>query len=334
MKPMNCPGHFLIYASEVRSYRDLPIRFHEQTPLHRNEASGVLVGPHARPPVLAGRCALLRHAGTDRRRSRAADSVSCSASTATSACRSRRSCRRGRRVPGRGRDLGLMPRRSSRRRSSARACRTPQREGRRVLRPEDRLRRHRRDRPEVAVRDDSARLQAAGELRPEIHRRRQRRASAGRHPSGDFRQLRAVHRDPDRALRRAPFRSGWPRSRPCVLPICRPPPGVRGLGPGPAGGGRAAGRCSTSGRKRSDIRSERRSCRRCPTCWSWATASSESGTVSVRDRASGDLGAALGGRVRRGGAGRDRAQGSGRTGRIGRTGKPSSPARSASGPSR
>jgi threonyl-tRNA synthetase len=44
LKPMNCPGHFLAYASEVRSYRDLPIRFHEQTPLHRNEASGVLSG--------------------------------------------------------------------------------------------------------------------------------------------------------------------------------------------------------------------------------------------------------------------------------------------------
>jgi threonyl-tRNA synthetase len=44
LKPMNCPGHFLLYASEVRSYRDLPLRFHEQTPLHRNEASGVLSG--------------------------------------------------------------------------------------------------------------------------------------------------------------------------------------------------------------------------------------------------------------------------------------------------
>jgi threonyl-tRNA synthetase len=44
LKAMNCPGHFLIYGSEMRSYRDLPIRFHEQTPLHRNEASGVLSG--------------------------------------------------------------------------------------------------------------------------------------------------------------------------------------------------------------------------------------------------------------------------------------------------
>jgi threonyl-tRNA synthetase len=44
VKAMNCPGHMLIFGSEVRSYRDLPLRFHEQTPLHRNEASGVLSG--------------------------------------------------------------------------------------------------------------------------------------------------------------------------------------------------------------------------------------------------------------------------------------------------
>jgi threonyl-tRNA synthetase len=43
-KAMNCPGHMLVFASEVRSYRDLPLRFHEQTALHRNEASGVLSG--------------------------------------------------------------------------------------------------------------------------------------------------------------------------------------------------------------------------------------------------------------------------------------------------
>jgi threonyl-tRNA synthetase len=44
MKAMNCPGHMLVFGSEVRSYRDLPLRFHEQTALHRNEASGVLSG--------------------------------------------------------------------------------------------------------------------------------------------------------------------------------------------------------------------------------------------------------------------------------------------------
>jgi threonyl-tRNA synthetase len=44
LKAMNCPAHMLIFASEIRSYRDLPLRLHEQTPLHRNEASGVLSG--------------------------------------------------------------------------------------------------------------------------------------------------------------------------------------------------------------------------------------------------------------------------------------------------
>jgi threonyl-tRNA synthetase len=44
VKAMNCPGHMLVFASESRSYRDLPLRLHEQTPLHRNEASGVLSG--------------------------------------------------------------------------------------------------------------------------------------------------------------------------------------------------------------------------------------------------------------------------------------------------
>ncbi len=44
LKPMNCPGHMLLFGSEVRSYRDLPLRIHEQSVLHRMEASGVLSG--------------------------------------------------------------------------------------------------------------------------------------------------------------------------------------------------------------------------------------------------------------------------------------------------
>jgi threonyl-tRNA synthetase len=44
LKAMNCPGHMLIFGSEVRSYKELPMRLHEQTALHRNEASGVLSG--------------------------------------------------------------------------------------------------------------------------------------------------------------------------------------------------------------------------------------------------------------------------------------------------
>ena len=44
LKAMNCPGHMLMFASEGRSYRDLPLRFHDQGALHRQEASGVLSG--------------------------------------------------------------------------------------------------------------------------------------------------------------------------------------------------------------------------------------------------------------------------------------------------
>lgn len=44
LKPMNCPGHCLLYKSKRRSYRDLPIRYAEFSPLHRNETSGTLSG--------------------------------------------------------------------------------------------------------------------------------------------------------------------------------------------------------------------------------------------------------------------------------------------------
>jgi threonyl-tRNA synthetase len=44
LKPMNCPSHMLIYRSKKRSYRDLPIRIHDQGVLHRNELSGTLSG--------------------------------------------------------------------------------------------------------------------------------------------------------------------------------------------------------------------------------------------------------------------------------------------------
>lgn len=44
LKPMNCPSHMLIFKSERRSYRDLPLRIHDQGVLHRNEKSGALSG--------------------------------------------------------------------------------------------------------------------------------------------------------------------------------------------------------------------------------------------------------------------------------------------------
>ncbi|PHH91347.1 hypothetical protein CDD83_809 [Cordyceps sp. RAO-2017] len=44
LKPMNCPGHCLIFKSKLHSYRDLPVRYADFSPLHRNEVSGSLSG--------------------------------------------------------------------------------------------------------------------------------------------------------------------------------------------------------------------------------------------------------------------------------------------------
>lgn len=44
IKPMNCVGHIKIYQSDIRSYRDLPLKFFEYGVVHRHEKSGVLHG--------------------------------------------------------------------------------------------------------------------------------------------------------------------------------------------------------------------------------------------------------------------------------------------------
>jgi threonyl-tRNA synthetase len=44
VKAMNCPGHMLLFGSKIRSYRELPVRYAEPAPLHRNELSGTLHG--------------------------------------------------------------------------------------------------------------------------------------------------------------------------------------------------------------------------------------------------------------------------------------------------
>ncbi|AIO01754.1 threonyl-tRNA synthetase, putative [Leishmania panamensis] len=44
LKPMNCPGHCIMFASQPHSYRELPIRYADFGVLHRNELSGALTG--------------------------------------------------------------------------------------------------------------------------------------------------------------------------------------------------------------------------------------------------------------------------------------------------
>jgi threonyl-tRNA synthetase len=44
IKPMNCPGHMVLFGSRMHSYRELPLRYAEAAPLHRNELAGALHG--------------------------------------------------------------------------------------------------------------------------------------------------------------------------------------------------------------------------------------------------------------------------------------------------
>jgi threonyl-tRNA synthetase len=44
LKPMNCPGHMLLFGSKLRSYKDLPLRYAESSTLHRDELGGTLHG--------------------------------------------------------------------------------------------------------------------------------------------------------------------------------------------------------------------------------------------------------------------------------------------------
>ena len=225
LKAMNCPGHYLLYSTEKHSYREMPIRFHEQTPLHRNEASGVL-GGLTRVRQFSqddGHCFLMESQIASEVEALlrliqgiyADFGLSYTVKLAT----------RPEKFIG---EVALWDHAEAALEAGAREGRPglhDQCRRRRVLRAEDRLRHHRRDRPQVAVRHDSAGLRRAGALRPDLRRRRQRRAPPGRDSPRDFREFRAFHRDPDRALRRRlPLVAGpGPGHRPAH---CRPPSGI------------------------------------------------------------------------------------------------------------
>ncbi len=241
VKAMNCPGHMLVFGSEVRSYRDLPIRLHEQTPLHRNEASGVL-------------------SGLTRVRQFAQDDAHCFVTEDQIASEVESLLKlvqrvyadfglevlgealdEARGVPGRDCDVGSRRGVLAARARGGQTGVYDQCRRRRVLRAEGRFRRDGRARPEMAVRDDSTRLPDPAAVRPEIYRRRQRRAPSGRHPPGDLRQLRALHCPPDRALWRGFSVVARPAAGPSAAD-CRPPSGLRPDDAGAAGRGWITGR--------------------------------------------------------------------------------------------
>ena len=68
LKPMNCPGHIMIYRSGVHSYRDLPLRLGEWGTVYRNETVGHAAWPAASSRVHPGRRPHLLHRRADGRR--------------------------------------------------------------------------------------------------------------------------------------------------------------------------------------------------------------------------------------------------------------------------
>ena len=145
---------------------------------------------------------------------------------------------------------------------------------RRLLRPEDRLPRHRRARPLLAARHLPARLLHARALRPQLPGRRQRQPPPGDDPPRPARLDGALRRDPDRAPRRAlPGLAGAdPGAASCRSPTAtstRPRSLLaeldRGRRPRPGRRARRVGRAARSATPSSP---------RCPTCSSSATARS------------------------------------------------------------
>ena len=202
LKPMNCPGHCQLYSLQPHSYRDLPLRYSEPGLLHRNELSGALHG------LLRTRNFAQDDAHVFCAEEQVQDELEACLDFAFATykvfgfdVRLELSTRPDERLGSdetwdraEGHLIQVLDRKGLRLRHQPRR--------RVVLRPEDRPPHDRLDRTVLADRHGPARLQHADAVRAHLHRRRQRRASAGDDPPGPDGVLRAVHRDPDRALRR------------------------------------------------------------------------------------------------------------------------------------
>ena len=203
LRPMNCPGACLVYASDRHSYRELPLRLAEFGRVSRNEREGVLHG------LLRVRAFTQDDAHVYCTEEQIGDEVAsiCEAiDELYVALRLRGRPRRA--LDPAGEVDGLRGAVGESRGGAGRGARQPgprvhaQPRRRRLLRAEDRLPHHRRAGPLLAVRHLPARLPDARALRALLHRRRRRRPPAGDDPPGAARLDGALRRDPDRALRR------------------------------------------------------------------------------------------------------------------------------------
>ena len=182
LKPMNCPGHMLLFGSDLRSYRDLPFRYAESSTLHRNERAGTLHG------LLRVQHVTQDDAHIFCSREQIEDEIFACLDFAAYLYEpvrddgSLRALDAARGQARHGRGVGLHRGRAPGGARQARDRVHRQRGRRRVLRPEDRPAHDRRPRTLVADGDDPARRGDAGSLRPHVHGGGQRRAHAVRRP--------------------------------------------------------------------------------------------------------------------------------------------------------
>ena len=206
MKPMNCPMHCLIFRSRQRSYRELPLRLFELGTVYRYERAGTLHG-------------LMRIRGFTQDDShiyctpeQAADEIASLLDFVLSVLRAfgfddftfNLSTKDPHKYVGTDEGWDDGDGGAARRPRAPRPRVRDQGGRRRVLRAEDRHRRARRHRPQLAAVDDPVRLQPPGALRPRVRRRRQRPAPPDHAAPRPVRVGRALLRRAARALRRQP----------------------------------------------------------------------------------------------------------------------------------
>ena len=184
LKPMNCPGHIMIYKSQLRSYRDLPVRYAELGTVYRYERSGTLHGMLRVRGFTQDDAHIFCTPEQVDRRSRAA----CIDFAMHMAERLRLrvqgvpgdAARRSRSATTRSGSAAIG---ALRRRMEQRGPELQARRGRRrVLRAEDRHQVGRRARSRVDGTDDPGRFQPARAVRCELHRRGRRAAPGGHDP--------------------------------------------------------------------------------------------------------------------------------------------------------
>ena len=169
LKPMNCPGHMLLFGSQLRSYRDLPIRYAESSTLHRDERGGTLHG------LLRVKHITQDDAHVFVTEDQIQDEIDAMIDFVNFLYERFDVTPTGRAVDAAGeqaRHRRAVGSRRGRARGGAEAPRPRLRDLSRrgdVLRPEDRPAHDRRPRPELADGNDPARLPDAGAVRADVH---------------------------------------------------------------------------------------------------------------------------------------------------------------------